>query len=167
MLNKILQEKGAIKLGEFTLTSGKKSNFYVDIKDACTDPEVLKIIVDEMEKKVTSGAVAGVELGAVPIVVATAFKMSIPYFIIRKQSNHGMKKLLIGTPENGMNIDIIEDVVTTGGSVLKAAELLTSSGMKIGKIITVVDREEGGKELLKEHGLKLESLVKISEVLKK
>jgi orotate phosphoribosyltransferase (EC 2.4.2.10) len=91
MLNRILQEKGAIKTGEFTLTSGKKSNFYVDIKDACADPEVLKVIVGELEKKVTSKAVAGVELGAVPLVVATAFKMSIPYFIIRKQSNHGMK----------------------------------------------------------------------------
>ncbi|EQB65121.1 MAG: orotate phosphoribosyltransferase [Thermoplasmataceae archaeon] len=167
MLNRILQEKGAIKTGEFTLTSGKKSNFYVDIKDACADPEVLKVIVGELEKKVTSKAVAGVELGAVPLVVATAFKMSIPYFIIRKQSNHGMKKLLIGKPEEGVNVDIIEDVVTTGGSVLKAANLLMSNGMKIGKIITVVDREEGGIELLRENGLKLESLVKISEVLKK
>ena len=167
MLSRILQEKGAIKMGEFTLTSGKKSNFYVDIKDACADPEVLKVIVDGLEKKVTSRAVAGVELGAVPLVVATAFKMNIPYFIIRKQSNHGMKKLLIGEPEVGINVDIIEDVVTTGGSVLKAANLLISNGMKIGKIITVVDREEGGNELLKENGLKLESLVKISEVLKK
>jgi orotate phosphoribosyltransferase len=167
MLSRILQEKGAIKMGEFILTSGKKSNFYVDIKDACAEPEVLKVIVDGLEKKVTSRAVAGVELGAVPLVVATAFKMNIPYFIIRKQSNHGMKKLLIGEPEVGMNVDIIEDVVTTGGSVLKAANLLISNGMKIGKIITVVDREEGGNELLKENGLKLESLVKISEVLKK
>ncbi|MHB1492925.1 MAG: orotate phosphoribosyltransferase [Thermoplasmataceae archaeon] len=166
MLKDILVEKGAIKVGDFTLTSGRKSNYYVDIKDACTDPDVLRTIIDGIVGRVEAKSVAGVELGAVPIVVATAFKMHIPYFIIRKESTHGMKKLLIGNPEKITRVDIIEDVVTTGGSVLKAAELLRSNGLQVEKVITVVDREEGGKELLKENGIRLESLVKKSEVIR-
>ncbi|MHB8361072.1 MAG: orotate phosphoribosyltransferase [Thermoplasmataceae archaeon] len=164
MLKDILKEKGAIKKGEFILTSGKKSDFYVDIKDACTDPKIMKEIVHEMKKHILSESVAGVELGAVPIVVATAFDMNIPYFIIRKQSNHGMKKLLIGNIENKETVDILEDVVTTGGSVLKAAELLKASGLKVGKVITVIDREEGGRQLLENNGIKMECLVRISEI---
>ncbi|MCL4350122.1 MAG: orotate phosphoribosyltransferase, partial [Candidatus Thermoplasmatota archaeon] len=96
MLQDMLVQYGAVKRGRFTLTSGKESEFYVDIKDACARPEILKEIVNQLDIHVKGDAVAGVELGAVPLVVAYAYHKSKPYFIIRKGSDHGLKKLLVG-----------------------------------------------------------------------
>ena len=76
-----------------------------------------------------------------------------------------MKKLIVGNIEKGMTIDIIEDVVTTGGSVLRAVNILREAGLKVNRVITVVDRENGGKELLSKNGIELISLMRISELM--
>lgn len=167
MLKELLMEENAVKKGNFTLTSGKHSEYYVDIKDACTKPHIMKEIVHEIIKKLNAKIVAGVELGAVPIVIGVSYQMNIPYLIIRKESKHGMKKLIIGNPEKGSEINIIEDVVTTGNSVLKAVNLLRENGCIVKRAITVVDREEGGYELLKDNGVELISLVKLKEIFEK
>jgi orotate phosphoribosyltransferase len=101
MLKELLIEENAVKKGNFTLTSGKQSEYYVDIKDACARPHIMKEIVHEVVKKLNAKVVAGVELGAVPIVIGVSYQMNIPYLIIRKESKHGMKKLIIGNPEKG------------------------------------------------------------------
>ncbi len=165
MLKDMLIRENAVKRGHFVLTSGKESEYYADIKDACANPEILKEIVRQISERVRGEGVAGVELGAVPIVVSVAYSLSIPYFIIRKEAKHGMKKLIIGNLREGMNVDIIEDVVTTGGSVLRAVKLLRESGLKVNRVITVIDREEGGKELLEREGVDLISLLKIKDIL--
>ncbi|MHB1507539.1 MAG: orotate phosphoribosyltransferase [Cuniculiplasma sp.] len=165
MLQDMLVQYGAVKRGRFTLTSGKESEFYVDIKDACARPEILKEIVNQLDIHVKGDAVAGVELGAVPLVVAYAYHKSKPYFIIRKGSDHGLKKLLVGNIEPGMKLDIIEDVVTTGGSVLRAANILREAGLEVKRAIVVVDREEGGKELLEKNGIELVPLVRLGNLL--
>ncbi|MCL4345089.1 MAG: orotate phosphoribosyltransferase [Candidatus Thermoplasmatota archaeon] len=165
MLRDLLIKEGAVKRGHFVLTSGKESEYYADIKDACAKPEILREIVNEISKKIDGDAVAGVELGAVPIVVAVAYSESIPYFIIRKEAKHGLKKIIIGNISKGSKIDLIEDVVTTGGSVMRAIEILRNEGMEVNKVITVIDREEGGKELLSRSGVELVSLLKIKEIL--
>lgn len=164
MLRDMLTEENAVKRGDFTLTSGKKSQYYADIKDACTKPDILREIVGEIKKIQTPEVVGGVELGAVPIVVALAYDLAIPYLIIRKESNHGMKKLLVGHAETKPVVTLIEDVVTTGGSLLKAVRLLRENHCTVKKAITVIDREEGGKELLRENGVELKSLLKIKDI---
>lgn len=165
MLKDRLIEAGAIKFGEFTLTSGKKSNYYVDIKEAATDPIVLDEISDALSDLVKGDVLAGVELGAVPLIIATSLKRKIPYVIIRKERDHGIKKLMIGKFKEGAEVEIIEDVVTTGNSVLRAVKYLRENGAKVSRAICVVDREEGGVELLKENGVELIPLVRISDVL--
>lgn len=164
MLKDRLVELGAIKFGDFTLTSGKKSNYYVDIKDAATDPDTLGEISLELSKRVTAGKIAGMELGAVPITVATAVRLNLPYLVLRKERSHGTKKLVIGNLKPGEEVELIEDVITTGGSLLKAARLVRENGGVVKRAIVVVDREEGGKEMLLENGIELEAVVKISEV---
>ena len=166
MLKEKLLETSAIKFGDFTLTSGKKSDYYVDIKDAATIPELLDEIVSEISGRIRAGIVAGVELGAVPLVVATAVRMKIPYIILRKERNHGTKKLIIGEVPKGAEVDLIEDVVTTGNSLLKAVNMLRSNGAKVTRAVCVVDREQGGYDLLKENGVELIPLVRISEIMK-
>lgn len=164
MLKDRLVELEAIKFGDFTLTSGKKSNYYVDIKDAATDPDTLREISGELASRVTAGKIAGMELGAVPITVATAVRLNLPYLVLRKERSHGTKKLVIGYLEQGEEVELIEDVITTGGSLLKAAKLVRENGGVVKRAIVVVDREEGGREMLLENGIELEAVVKISEV---
>ncbi len=166
MIDKLLLDNGAIKFGDFTLTSGQKSSYYVDIKEVSTVPRLLNAIAQELSAKVQAGCIAGVELGAVPILIATAIKLDLPYLIIRKEREHGVKNLVVGRSDGVTKADIIEDVVTTGGSVLKAATLLRSRGIEVSRVIAVVDREQGGEKLLGDSGIELVPLVRISDILK-
>ena len=165
MIKDILIDCGAIKTGEFTLTSGKKSKYYVDIKESATDPIILTEIARGLAPLVKSEMVGGMELGAVPLTVATALETGRRYVIIRKERTHGTKKLIIGTFKPGQAIDLLEDVVTTGGSLLKAATTLRDAGAIVSRALCVVDREEGASEMLRENGIELLSLVKVSEIL--
>lgn len=161
----LLTGTGAIRFGRFTLTSGKESDYYVDVKEAITDPANLRLIAGNISDLVEADKIAGVELGAVPLLVASSIQTGKSYMIIRKERKHGTKSLIIGNAPKGASVDLIEDVVTTGNSVLKAVNYLRELGCVVKRCICVVDREEGGAELLGENGIELLPLVKISSVL--
>jgi orotate phosphoribosyltransferase len=166
MLKEKLIECGAIKFGDFTLASGKKSKYYVDIKKASTKHDILDMMGNMLAEQVRGDMLAGVELGAVPLVAATALKSLKDYLIIRKErKEYGTSKLIEGDYKTGMVVDIIEDVVTTGGSVLRAIRILREAGLQVNRVICVVDREEGGRENLEKEGVSLISLVKARELL--
>ncbi|NPA75742.1 MAG: orotate phosphoribosyltransferase [Euryarchaeota archaeon] len=166
MLKEKLIECGAIKFGDFTLASGKKSKYYVDIKKASTKHEILEMMGNMLAEHVRGDMLAGVELGAVPLVAITAVNAKRDYLIIRKEKKgYGTSKLIEGDYEPGREVDIIEDVVTTGGSVLRAIRILRDAELKVNRVICVVDREEGGKENLEKEGVELISLVKARELL--
>ncbi|UCE37816.1 MAG: orotate phosphoribosyltransferase [Thermoplasmata archaeon] len=167
MLKDSLKKCGAFKTGEFTLTSGKKSNFYVDIKQASTVPEILREIAQCMAGKLTDEKkIAGMELGAVPLAVALSLETNLPYLIIRKRERkHGTGKLVEGNLKSGDKVILVEDVTTTGSSLLKAAEIIKQEGGIVDRALVVVDREEGAFELLKENGLELVPLVRVSEMM--
>jgi orotate phosphoribosyltransferase len=167
VLKDSLKECGAFKTGKFTLTSGKQSNFYVDIKQASTNPKILKEIAICMAKQLEGeDKIAGMELGAVPLAVALALEVDLPYLIIRKVERvHGTGKLIEGGLNRDERVLLVEDVTTTGSSVLKAAEIIKNEGGIVNKVIVVVDREEGAIELLKENGISLIPLVRVSEMI--
>ncbi len=167
MLGDLLLERGAIKKGNFVLSSGKTSDSSADLKEFCTDVSNLRIIVDRFSEEVKCDAVAGVELGAVPLVVGVALKLGLPYTIIRKERSHGNTSLIIGENISGKNVAILEDVVTTGGSVLKAVSLLREKGAIVTDVYCVLDREDGGSDALEHAGVKLHPLLRISEVFRK
>ena len=160
---------GAIKFGEFVLTSGKRSNYYIDIKQASTNPRILRMIAKRMKDYARGyDVIAGMELGAVPIAVALSLESEKPFVIVRKQEKiHGTKKLIEGEDVNGKKVLVVEDVTTTGGSVIRAVKILRENGAIVDKVITVVDREEGAKERLNEENVELIPLVTKSEILKK
>ncbi|MCU0798583.1 MAG: orotate phosphoribosyltransferase [Candidatus Thermoplasmatota archaeon] len=139
---------GALRFGDFTLTSGAKSRYYVDIKRASSIPAILKRITEGFtDLGVEADKVAGVELGAVPLIVAYSLHKGIPFIIIRKgEREHGTKKRIEGEILPGERVLLLEDVVTSGGSVIKAVDELESAGAKVVRIASVVDREEGGTE---------------------
>lgn len=173
MLVEILKSAGAIKYGDFILASGKKSNYYIDIKTACCNPTVLDTIAKTLATKIHDlkldlSKVAGTELGGVPIAVALSLKLNIPYLIIRKDTRtHGTRKQIEGELVPKDKVAIIEDVTTTGNSLLRAINILRDADAEVKVAFTIVDREEGATQLLTSENIHFIPLVCVSELLRK
>ncbi len=159
-LRELLKER-SLKFGEFTLVSGKKSNYYFDSKLTSLSAEgsylIGKVIFDLIkEHNIEADYVGGITLGADPIVTAVALVShlegeAIDAFIVRKETKgHGTKRAIEGLVAAGKKAIIIEDVVTTGGSTMKAIEAAKDHALEISAIVALVDRLEGGSEVLKE-----------------
>ncbi|MDW7773440.1 MAG: orotate phosphoribosyltransferase [Desulfobulbaceae bacterium] len=166
-LKQILLQK-SYREGIFTLTSGKTSDFYVDGKQTTLSAEgaylcgrLLYRIIREHPEKITG--VGGMTLGADPLVTAISLisyleKDPIPAFIIRKESKgHGTDKFIEGKSnlEPGGLVAVVEDVVTTGGTLIKVIERVESQGYRVGLVAAIVDRQEGGAETLAARGFPL------------
>ncbi len=163
-LKKLILEK-SYRQGTFKLSSGKESDFYIDGKQTTLSAEgaylcgklIFEIIKEHREK---IAAVGGMTLGADPLVTAvslTSFleKAPIPAFIVRKESKqHGTAAYIEGQKNipAKATVALLEDVVTTGGTLLKVIDRVEAQGYKVGLVITVVDRQEGGAEILAERG---------------
>lgn len=163
-----LKDCGAIKFGQFVLTSGALSDYYIDIKKASTVPTILKRIAEAMSGY-TKGydLLAGMELGAVPLVVALSLETGIPYVIIRKEKReHGTGKQIEGGDVNGKSVLIVEDVTTSGGSVVKTIQILRENNAEVEKVLCVVDRESGTREQLQKLEVEFIPLLTVSEILK-
>jgi len=166
MLREILMDMKVVQTGEFVLASGKKSNFFVNIKRASTDPKVLKEIGKAMAPHAGDAKIAGMALGAVPIAVAVALETGQPYVMVRKEpKDHGTMELIEGDVSPGERFVVVEDVATTGGSTMKVVNALRAKGANVVKAIVVVDREEGAKELLAENGVEFVSIFKAKDLV--
>ena len=163
----LLKNCGAIKFGNFILTSGESSDYYIDIKKAITDPIVLNKITKKIAKYSTNyDLIAGMELGAVPLIVALSLETKIPYVIIRKTKRaHGTSKQIEGGNVKDKKILIIEDVTTSGGSVIETIKILKKQNAILDKVIVVVDRENGANKKIENLNLKLIPLLSISEII--
>ena len=164
---KILKNCEAIKFGNFILTSGTSSNYYIDIKKASTDPNVLKKITREISKfSKNYDLIAGMELGAIPLIVALSLETGIPYVIIRKTKKaHGTSKQIEGSNVKDKKILIIEDVTTSGGSVIEAIKILKKQKAILDKVIVIVDRESGAKKKIEDLNIEFIPLLSISEII--
>src|SRR5918995_1858398 len=137
----------ALLEGDFVLSSGERSSFYVDKYLFSTDPNLLRDVADALAAEIPGGVerLAGVELGAVPLVVATALITGLPYVIVRKSAKeHGSSagRDVEGNLEGGEQVALIEDVVTTGTQAVRAAESLARAGVDVVTIVAVLDRRE-------------------------
>jgi len=171
-LIRLIFKEGCIKFGHFVLTSGKESNYYIDIKKLITNPRALKLIARLIKEKTQEmnlefDKVAGPELGAVPIATALSLETEKPLLIVRKKKkDYGTGKQIEGEVREGDMVILVEDVTTTGGSVLRAAKVIESEGAKVKAIFVVVDREEGARESLEKEGYHLIPLVTVGELFK-
>jgi len=162
-----LKAAGALQFGAFTLASGKTSSYYIDIKRAITRPELLRMIAEGMAPFARfAQRIAGVELGAVPIAAAVSLVTGKPYIMVRKVSKeHGTKHAFEGELNRGERVLFVEDVVTTGGTLRGAIDRLREHGAVVEDCVCVVDREEGGANLLAEVGVRLHALLRASELV--
>jgi len=137
----------ALLEGDFVLSSGERSNVYVDKYLFSTEPDLLRDVADALAAQIPEGVerLAGVELGAVPLVVATALATGLPYVIVRKSAKEygsSAGQSIEGTLEQGERVALIEDVVTTGTQAVKAARNLVEAGAEVVSIVAVLDRRE-------------------------
>jgi len=173
-LKQILRTLSILK-GDFTLSSGKKSAYYIDARLTTLDAEgvniIAEIFLDEIARDEDIIKVGGPTLGADPIIgalLSASWHRSIPYkgFIVRKQTKeHGTGKLIEGHLANKDNVVIVEDVITSGGSVLRAIKAVEDTGASVKKVLCVVDREEGAREKFADMGYEFFSIFNISELL--
>ncbi|WP_096390598.1 orotate phosphoribosyltransferase [Halopenitus persicus] len=163
-----LRAADAVRFGEFELSHGGTSDYYVDKYLFETDPECLRLIAAAFADRLADvdAKLAGVALGAVPLVAVTAAEIDRPYVIARKQAKeYGTGNRIEGRLADGEEVVVLEDIATTGRSALDAVEALRDAGAVVDRVLVVVDRQEGAAELLADHDVELESLVNASQLL--
>lgn len=178
-LKSILLEK-SVRTGEFTLASGKTSDLYIDCRVTAMDPIGANLIgklgwatiKTEIEKRgLDVQSIGGMTLGADPISLAVGMTSAadaspLQVFTVRKEpKGHGKGKQIEGNFKENDTIIIVDDVITTGGSTLKAADVLEASGAKIAFALVLVDREEGGREAIEARGIPVVPLFSRSTLL--
>ncbi len=170
---KQLVKEHALEFGDFTLASGKKASFYLDCRKLTLHPQganqigagMLSLLGDSLPN-----AVGGMAIGADPITAATITiagqrDLELLGFIVRKEAKgHGTGRQVEGPVAAGMTAVIVEDVVTSGGSALKAVDAVREFGLKVDTILAVVDRLEGGREAVEAAGLQLKTLTTVEEL---
>lgn len=169
---KSLIREHALKFGEFTLTSGKKASYYLDCRQVTLHSEALPLVglgmLDLMADDMPD-LVGGMVTGADPITasiltLAGQQGASLRGIMVRKEAKgHGTKKFVEGPYSEGERVVIVEDVVTTGGSSLKAIEHCEAVGLRVDRVLAIVDRLEGGKEAFAEKGYQLHTLFTVED----
>ncbi len=171
-LIELIRDK-ALKIGKFTLASGKEASYYLDCRQITLHSRGANLIAEgilELLGEHIPDAVGGMAIGADPItaaVVTLAGQRGLPIngFIVRKEpKGHGRGRDVEGPVQEGQQVVIVEDVVTTGGSSLSAIERVEAFGLKVREVIAIVDRLEGGRQAFEQRGYALRTLLTIRDL---
>ncbi len=162
----------ALRFGDFTLASGKKASYYLDCRQVTLDPVganlvsegILDLLGDDYPDAVGGMAIGADPITAAVITLAGQQEKQIKGFIVRKESKqHGTTRMVEGPVEDGYRVVIVEDVVTTGGSSLKAIDHCEQFGLKVEGVIAIIDRLEGGAQAFADRGYPLRTLLTVRD----
>jgi orotate phosphoribosyltransferase len=157
-----------IQFGNFTLSSGRISPVYVDLRSLIAYPQLLKTVAYALwncVKEYKPHLLCGVPYTALPIATCISLEQNLPLVISRKEiKDYGTKKQVEGVFQKGQNCLIVEDVVTTGGSVLKTISLLEAQGLQVTDVVVLVDRQEGAREILEQKAYRLHAVFTLQEL---
>lgn len=165
----------SFKRGRFVLTSGKESDYYIDVKQTVFTPKGLVLAGDLLfaeVKKAGAKSVGGMAVGAIPLVsavLAHSAREGYPlegFFVRPAAKGHGLRRQIEGCFSPQARVAILEDTMTTGGSSYEAIRQVEEAGGKVVQVITLVDREEGGREFLQEKGYPLTAIFSIQDLLR-
>jgi len=161
----------ALKIGDYVLSSGKKSPYYVDLRQAISNPiamdwignSLARIVVNEVGRRKVD-KIMGVPTAGVPFATIVSQKLAIPMLYYRKErKEHGVRKKIEGDMERNDRIVMIDDLITTGQSVIQAAEADRDQGGVVNELVVLLDREQGGVEFIRAHNIEPHVLFSISE----
>jgi orotate phosphoribosyltransferase len=165
----------ALMRGDFVLSSGARSSFYIDLRKVSLSAAgvtlIAELVLDLLSKGPPVDMIGGPTIGADPIVGAVAAIShakggAIDAFLVRKSTkDHGTQMKIEGPPVKGKRVAVIDDVGTTGGSLIGAVEAAREGGAEVTRAIVVLDRREGASESVREAGLELESLITLSDIM--
>lgn len=162
-------ELGIIKFGNFTLKSGIESPFYVDLRPLSSSPQLLKTLANnllELAEDAPYDLICGVPYAALPMGTTMSLASGTPLIIKRKENKgYGTKRMVEGVYEDGQNCLLVEDVITSGQSLLETIDEIEREGLKVTDCVVVLDREQGGIEKLKKKGYTVKTLFTINEVI--
>lgn len=169
-----LHQNGIIRFGDFTLASGKKSSYYVDLRLVPSYPHQFRHMIKHLQNLISEqigfddiDSIASVPTGGLVIASALAYELVKPLVYVRSQAKeYGTGKLVEGIVKPDMKILLIDDVATTGGSVINGIRELKKSGAKITDAYVIVNRLEGADSALQKEGVKLHHLLDIIEIAK-
>lgn len=170
----ILVRLGALKFGVFKLTSGKISPYYIDLRLIPSHVEAFKKVSDIYVRMIEEDIgldnfdrIAGIPTAGIPFASVIAYRIEKPFLYVREEAKaHGTGRNIEGVLNSGDRVIVIDDLITTGKSILRAASIIKAEGGVVDKALVLIDREEGGKEALANSGITLFSLLTISEVSK-
>jgi orotate phosphoribosyltransferase len=172
---KILNKIGALQFGAFKLTTGKMSPYYIDLRIVPSFPDafqkIITFYVQFIKQKIGRGdfqRVAGIPVAGIPFASLIAYSLDKPLLYVRRGERlHGRQRRIEGILAPGDRVLLVDDLVTTGSSLRKAAKAITAEGGVVDDAIVLIDRQEGGKEKLLRDGIKLHSLLNMSEMANK
>jgi len=157
----------ALLYGDFTLRSGRRSNYYLDKYRLLTQPDILEALASRVAHYVDerTDRLAGAVLGGVPLVTAAALASRKPTVLVRaEQKAHGTSQQVEGALREGDRLLLLEDIATTGGQILEAARLLREMGAQVRAIVAVIDREEGARHNIEQAGYTFHSLLRSADL---
>jgi orotate phosphoribosyltransferase len=161
-----LRDADAVRYGEFELSHGGTSSYYVDKYVFETNPACLSLVAGAFAERVGDETLAGVALGAVPLVAVTSVETGLPYVIVRKAAKeYGTGNRIEGTIPAEGEVVVLEDVATTGTSAAEAVAALRDAGATVNRVLVVVDRQEGARGRLAEDGVELDALLTAEDLL--
>ncbi len=174
MINDIIVrmfEVGCFQFGRFKLTSGRMSPYYIDLRRIISYPDLFRLVLDEYRKKIIElddiEYLVGIETGSIPITAVLSYIMRLPMVYVRKRrKDFGGGKLIEGYLEKDAHTIVIEDVVTTGGSIEKAVKAVRNAGGSVEYALAFIDRLQGGADRLSNINVKLISITNVLEVMK-
>lgn len=162
-------ELGIIKFGNYTLKSGIESPFYVDLRPLASSPQLLKTLANNLLDLVESSPfdlICGVPYAALPMGTTMSLASGVPLIIKRKENKgYGTKRMVEGVYHDGQNCLLVEDVITSGQSLLETIDEIEREGLKVTDIVVVLDREQGGIDKLKQKGYAVHTLFTINQVI--
>jgi orotate phosphoribosyltransferase len=169
---KILLRTGALKFGVFTLSSGRLSPYYIDLRLIPSFPAEFERIMEAYEGMATSirgergfDAIAGIPTAGIPFASVLAFKMRAPLIYVRREAKaHGRERRIEGMLLPGSKVLLVDDLITTGNNLASAADSIRAEGGVVEDALVLIDREEGGGGLLANRGIRLHCFLRISEI---